>query len=563
MQAGITSAFAALCLCCTLSACGGGGGGGGAAAPPVTSPSTTSTPGGATNAILTLTAPSVGQSFRNRKPAYVPGTLQALSISVNGSAVSALQQFACSGTTAHTCSATFAVPSGSDSFVIELYGNSTQPLASATFTQTMPAGVTTALHPTFEGIVSSANLTLSNAYPPVGSSRTIQVGLHALDADGNYIDGDPLANPVTIALSGGNGHLSLGSNTFQNATDQLSLSYDGHFVQSAQLTITTQNVSGQPATIVPNVFQTFGPINSFVASVAVGANGAMWFVGCAQGNAGPCQPGVLANGTITQFTSVPDLASGALGPDGNMWFTGGSENPYIYRVTPSGTETPFLTHAIGPSEAYDSYAIVAGPDGNMWFTEGDRIGVITMSGSVQEYALNAYNRPQTLVVGPDGRLWFDNWQSVGAITTSGTITYYPIVSGEFFGSGVAFASDGNLHFFVQPAGGSGLRTMTTSGVETAVTTNQSGVNMAIVKGPDGNLWGPFPGGTILPANGGSLYPILASETPNGTTQYYYQVPNSNPSIGHSLVVAPDHSLWSGGNGQASVQGYLTRFIYNP
>jgi streptogramin lyase len=248
-----------------------------------------------------------------------------------------------------------------------------------------------------------------------------------------------------------------------------------------------------------------------------------------------------------------------------MWFTGGSENPYIYKVTTSGVETPYLTHAIsGPSEAYDSYAIVEGPDGNMWFTEGDRIGVITTSGTVTEYMLNGYNRPQTLVVGPDGRLWFDNWQSVGAITTSGTITYYPLKAGEYFASGVAFASDGNLHFFASVPGtnsGVGLRTMTMSGVETTITTgipgNNSGNNYSIVEGPDGNLWGTFTGYPTLAANGVTLTAELADETAAGVVQEFYVVPNSAAAFGSYLTVAPDHSMWTGW------QNTITHVLYNP
>ncbi len=560
MKTGLaTRIFAVTCLSLVLCACGGGGGGG--TVP--TGSSATSTPSG-TNAILTITAPSVGQSSRTRKAAYVPATLQSLAVTVNGTAITSAI-FECSGTSARTCSAVFAVPAGSDAFDIVLFGNSSKPLAETSFTQTMPSGVSTALNPTFDGIVNSASLTISNPYPQLGTATTLNVGIHALDADGNFIDGDPLATPVSITLQNGNGHFTLANNTFTNATQQLALNYDGHYVQAATLAITTSNITSQNAMVVPNVFQTFGPISGFVMSVFPGSGGAVWFVDCQAGNGGPCQPGLLSGGTTTLFASVPDLVDGALGPDGNMWFTGGSENPYIYKVTTSGVETPYLTHAIsGPSEAYDSYAIVEGPDGNMWFTEGDRIGVITTSGTVTEYMLNGYNRPQTLVVGPDGRLWFDNWQSVGAITTSGTITYYPLKAGEYFASGVAFASDGNLHFFASVPGtnsGVGLRTMTMSGVETTITTgipgNNSGNNYSIVEGPDGNLWGTFTGYPTLAANGVTLTAELADETAAGVVQEFYVVPNSAAAFGSYLTVAPDHSMWTGW------QNTITHVLYNP
>jgi len=205
----------------------------------------------------------------------------------------------------------------------------------------------------------------------------------------------------------------------------------------------------------------------------------------------------------------------------------------------------------------------------MWFTEGDHIGKITMSGAVTEFALNGYNRPQTLVLGPDARLWFDDNGSVGAISTTGAITYYPLQSAENFTTGVAFGSDGALHFFVTgmvPNTGTGpptmlvggMRTMTLSGIETQVTNKQlGGLPMAIVEGPDGHIWGPFPGGSFLTTPATSLSPILDDESPAGVSTFLYLVPNSNAGIGANLAVAPDRSVWTGSGST------ITRSIYNP
>jgi hypothetical protein len=107
------------------------------------------------------------------------------------------------------------------------------------------------------------------------------------------------------------------------------------------------------------------------------------------------------------------------------------------------TEYSFLTPI---SQLED---ITAGPDGNLWFVEnnGNKIGKITTSGTITEYALPSGRWPEGITAGPDGNLWFTELaDNIGKITTSGTITEYAIPTGASSPYGIAAGPDGNLWF---------------------------------------------------------------------------------------------------------------------
>src|SRR5262249_31788051 len=66
---------------------------------------------------------------------------------------------------------------------------------------------------------------------------------------------------------------------------------------------------------------------------------------------------------------------------------------------------------------------------NLWFTVfgTSKIGKITTSGVVTEYALPEASLPEGITAGPDGNLWFVDWggrSKIGRITTAGTITEF-------------------------------------------------------------------------------------------------------------------------------------------
>jgi virginiamycin B lyase len=143
----------------------------------------------------------------------------------------------------------------------------------------------------------------------------------------------------------------------------------------------------------------------------------------------------------------------AVGPDGNIWFTESSSDQ-IGRMTPAGVITEFQvptpvppdssgTPGIGPNE------IAAGPDGNLWFTEtsSNKIGRISLSGKISEYALPAgSSNPYAITTGSDGNLWFtESGNQIGSISPSGKISEYALPKGRS-AEGITAGPDGNLWF---------------------------------------------------------------------------------------------------------------------
>jgi streptogramin lyase len=110
-----------------------------------------------------------------------------------------------------------------------------------------------------------------------------------------------------------------------------------------------------------------------------------------------------ANGTETCY-ALPAGVTGAngitRGPDGALWIgasgaAGQGQQGVILRLTTRGSLTAYAL----TSAQSDAYRITAGPDGALWFTEeyGNRIGRITTSGAVTEYALRQFRQGRSAV----------------------------------------------------------------------------------------------------------------------------------------------------------------------
>lgn len=162
------------------------------------------------------------------------------------------------------------------------------------------------------------------------------------------------------------------------------------------------------------------------------------------------------------------------------------------------TEFPLPSAASAPS------GIAAGPDGALWFTEpaADKIGRITTSGSITEFALPPGTQPSAIVVGPDGALWFTERGAsrIGRITTTGAVTHFPLSPGA--------------------------------------------VTLDIAPGPDGNLWVAY---ELLVPGPGPLGRI-ARVTPSGTVTDFD--PPSPAHVVTSLAAGPDGQIWFAGYGTA-------------
>jgi hypothetical protein len=556
--------LAVLIAALSLAACGGGGGsaggggGGGGVIPPP--------PPGPTLAALIITIPSVGPSGRKSGPKFVDPSTTAIAASINGVPVDpSTAQSRCSVDPISgiaTCSATFPAPAGSDVFDISL-GTGSTVLSHGTVTWQIVAGQTTTLHLTFHGVVTSASVVADNPYPMVGGPSAVHLTLHAFDAAHNQIIGDDYDSPVSIAVSDPGGHMALATTAFRNPADIINLNYDGHLDLSANVTISTSGVTTiAPLVVIPNPYQPFGPLTHPASYVAAGSNGSVWFIECNSANPPRCQPGYIDSvGTVHEFTELPALASAALGPDGNEWYAGGALNPFIYRVTPSGVETAFQIRTIGPLEMFNAPGITAGPDGNMWFVEVDRVGKISMSGAVQEYALapgHIAHWPPNIVAGPDNRLWFGNATENVAITTGGVFSYYPIAGAANAGVGlaVAFGADGKLYF----PGYAGTHAMTTSGYETVPSATGA---WDLTLGPDGNVWG-FTSCTTS----GQFVTGIRFITPSGGSTCYQVSPGASIvasywGLSGSLTTTTDGNMWSPATDPIGVATSLVRFRYYP
>jgi virginiamycin B lyase len=208
---------------------------------------------------------------------------------------------------------------------------------------------------------------------------------------------------------------------------------------------------------------------------------------------------VQAAPTITEYP-IPTTGNGptviTTGPDGALWFT--EVGKYIGSATYAGGKigridpgSKAVTEYAIPTANSAPVGIAAGPDQALWFTEqaGSKIGRITVSGVVTEYAVALHSSPTFIAAGPDGAMWFSQTVGqIGRITTGATptVTEY---NGGGDASGIAAGPDGAMWF----TGGSS-NTVGRIDVTTKVVTPYSLPNdygrypSAITAGPDGAMW---------------------------------------------------------------------------
>jgi streptogramin lyase len=255
-------------------------------------------------------------------------------------------------------------------------------------------------------------------------------------------------------------------------------------------------------------------------SIVLGPDGNLWFTDDGVTDLRiPAIGRITPSGTITEFSAGLRAQSSpgwiVAGPDGNLWFTDPDVRsepplPAIGRITPSGTITEFSAGLSSGSRLHASPdSIVAGPDGNVWFTEWVRpaIGRITPSGTITEFSAGLNGSPESIVVGPDGNLWFTEegrLPAIGRITPSGTITEFSacLHTGRLGNAlSITRGPDGNLWFTnntrsIGAGVGVGLGPPSAIGRITPsgkITEFSAGLQffsrpLAIVAGPDGNLW---------------------------------------------------------------------------
>ncbi len=93
--------------------------------------------------------------------------------------------------------------------------------------------------------------------------------------------------------------------------------------------------------------------------------------------------------------------------------------------------------------------MATGSDKNIWFTErgAARIGKITPSGAIAEYAIPSGHSGEDIAPGASGTLWFTEAGSgIGKITTAGHITEFSLPGSQPYNVSIAKGSDGNMWF---------------------------------------------------------------------------------------------------------------------
>jgi len=254
----------------------------------------------------------------------------------------------------------------------------------------------------------------------------------------------------------------------------------------------SQHFNGSIGRITPGgVLTQFPELYPAPSFIVTGPDGNLWFTqddGC--DNAVASIGRITPDGVVTEFSqpNCRSLGDIAVGSDSNLWFTWRSYNPPfaagISRMTPAGGVTEFPLPG-------DSGGIAAGPDGAIWFTEGglDRIGRITTTGVVSEFALPAGSAPTGIVAGPDGNLWFTErvGNKIGRMTTTGSLTELPVPTAGSRPMHITSGPDGNL-WFAEEAGNKVGR-ITPAGVIAEFPIPTPGHQpFDITSGPDGNIW---------------------------------------------------------------------------
>jgi streptogramin lyase len=232
---------------------------------------------------------------------------------------------------------------------------------------------------------------------------------------------------------------------------------------------------------------------------AMTADGSVWFTG------GRFIGRFAKDGTLTKFpmpesevdVSFPE-AEIVPGADGNLWFSAsrspraGSEGLgdsaiTIDRVAPTGEITEFDLPDAGNLVAH----IAAGPEGDIWFTAaGDKVGRMTMSGTVSEFELPRYSDPYRIAAGSDGNVWFtetaEGAPAIGRMTPAGQVTHFPLPTSRLASAGaIAAGPDGRLWFSYEPGV---IGRIDPDGRISRVELPDPTYVTSIVAGMEGNVW---------------------------------------------------------------------------
>ncbi|HEY1834014.1 MAG TPA: hypothetical protein VGG08_06215 [Solirubrobacteraceae bacterium] len=253
------------------------------------------------------------------------------------------------------------------------------------------------------------------------------------------------------------------------------------------------------------------------------------------------QEGTVATDTLTySYTQIEaqmeyklgtesrprDLITGS---DGDLWYsTSGTygeafRSGRIGRMSPTGAVAEFAIPSFN-----EARGMAVGPEGNVWFAEGTKYAKITHTGVITEYSLPEFHSADAFVVGAEGNLWLtesygaEGWIAKISPTTGAILATY---AAKGAGEAITLGPEGNLWF---PKGEHVIARMTTAGALTEFTTGATRL-AAITTGPDKNMW-------FADREGQKVGKI----TPTGVVTEYTVPGKMSP---WSISVGPDGNLW--------------------
>lgn len=255
--------------------------------------------------------------------------------------------------------------------------------------------------------------------------------------------------------------------------------------------------------------------------------------------------------------AVPTLKSEptniVVGPDHNLWFTELQGNK-IGHITLNGSiqEYPLSISQSGP------LGITAGSDGSIWFTESNthRIGLIasplTGPGDPIGFQLPTTINPIGIVVGPDDAAWFaeEGSNKIGHMTSSGQFNEYSIPTVNSKPVSITLGANGSMWFTESQGNKIGRITQTGQVSEYLVPTASSGPS-GVALGTDGSIW-------FTEVNADKIGHITSKGT---IIEYQIPTAQSNPL---AIVEGPHNDMWfteAKGNkiGQISPTGQITEY----
>lgn len=220
----------------------------------------------------------------------------------------------------------------------------------------------------------------------------------------------------------------------------------------------------------------------------------------------------------------------AAGPQKAMWFTEEFTNR-IGRITMDGTITEFpVTNGQEPE------GITAGTDGNLWFTEpgANEIGRMTPQGAMALFQITGYNpSPRGITLGPDGNVWFVELYDgyIGRITPLGAITRFQIPTPSPYAWAISTGPDGDLWFTESEVDSIGRFNPRTQQFEASISVpTPASTPWAILLTPDNHIW-------FTERTGDKIAEVVGS---SDVREFQIKQPKSYPE---DLVLGSDGHLW--------------------